>query len=141
MTASDRTGRFAWPVQYHDDRQGQPWARQCRGLESTRRELSLSADRDHRLVGSPAVDVPELLEIGPVEIGELLPDIGERGHELIRLRRLADGGAQGRHDIRRRAFRREYPDPTIVFDAEAELLERRHTGDGLGARSTDHGER
>src|SRR5260370_35866203 len=98
MTASDRTGRFALPVQYPDDRHGQTSARQCRGLESTRRELSLSADRDHRLVGSPAVDVPELLEIGPVELGELLPDIGERGHEMIRLSRLADGRSQGRHD-------------------------------------------
>src|SRR6266436_5210840 len=125
MTASDRTG-FAFPVQYPDDRHGQTSARQCRGLESTRRELALPADRDHRFVGSLAVDVPELLEIGPVEIGELLPDIGERGHELIRLRRLADGGAQRRHDLRRRAFRREYPDPKIVFDVEAELLERRH---------------
>src|SRR5258707_12166680 len=116
MTASDLAGGFALPVKYPDARHGQTSARQCRGLKSTRRELSLSADRDHRLVGSPAVDVPELLEIGPVEIGELLPDIGERGHELIRLRRLADGGAQGRHDIRRRAFRREYPDPKLAFD-------------------------
>src|SRR5712691_1357935 len=118
MTTSDRTGRFALPVQYPDDRHGQASARQCRGLESTRRELSLSADRHHRFVGSSAVDVPELLEIGPVEIGELLPDIGERGHELIRLRRLADSCAQRRHDIRWRAFGREYPDPKIVFDVE-----------------------
>src|SRR5258708_38226191 len=115
MTASDRTGRFALPVQYPDDRHGQTSARQCRGLESTRRELSLSADRDHRFIGSPAVDVPELLEIGPVEIGELLPDIGEGGHELSQWRRLADSSAQSRHDIRRRAFRPEYPDPAIVF--------------------------
>src|SRR5262249_46481275 len=58
-----------------------------------RRKLSLPADRDHRFVGSPAVDVPEFLEIRPVEIGELLTGIGERGLELIRLHRLADGGA------------------------------------------------
>src|ERR1700719_1651196 len=128
MTASDRTGRFALPVQYPDAPHGQTSARQCRGLESTRRELALPADQDHRFVGSPAVDVPELLEIGPVEIGELLPDISERGHELIRLRRLADSSAQRRHDLRRRAFRREYPDPKIVFDIEAEVLERRDIG-------------
>src|SRR5262245_37743778 len=97
-------------------------------LELCLRRLSLPADRDHRFVGSPAVDVPELLEIRPVEIGELLPGIGERGLELIRLHRLADGGAQGRDDLRRRALRREYPDPKIVFDVEAEFLERGHVG-------------
>src|SRR5262249_58283721 len=82
--------------------------------------LALPADRNHRFVGSPAIDVPELLEIRPVEIGELLPGVGERGLELIRLRRLADGRAQRRHDLVRRAFRREYSDPKIVFDVKAE---------------------
>ena len=45
--------------------------------------LSLSADRNHRLVGALAIDVPELLEVRPVEIIELLADIDERGLELI----------------------------------------------------------
>src|SRR5262249_10093369 len=61
--------------------------RRTKRLASTGRELSLPPDRDHRFVGSPAVDVPELLEIRPVEIGELLTGIGERGLELIRWRR------------------------------------------------------
>ena len=42
-------------------------------------KLSLSANRHHRLVGSPAIDVPELLEIRTVEISELLTGVGERG--------------------------------------------------------------
>src|SRR5262245_32557956 len=90
--------------------------------------LSLPADRYHRLVGSPAVDVPEFLEIRTVEISELLTGVGERGVELIRLHRFADSSAQRRHDLARRAFGREYPDPKIVLDVEAELLERRHIG-------------
>src|SRR5215471_21490287 len=105
------------------------------------RELSLPADRDHRFVGSLAVDVPEFLEIRPVEVGELLTGVGERGLELIRLHRLADGGAQRPHDLLRRAFRREYPDPKIVFDVEAELLERRHVGQRLRTRCAENGER
>ena len=40
-------------------------------------------------------------------------------------------GAQRGHDRRRRAFRREYPDPQIIFDVVAELLERRHVGQQL----------
>src|SRR5207249_8446659 len=68
-----------------------------------RRELALAADGNHRLVGAPAIDVPELLEVRPVEVSELQPNIDERGFELLRLHRLADGGAQRRHDRRRRA--------------------------------------
>src|SRR5712692_3825423 len=60
--------------------------------------LSLSADRNHRLVGPLAIDVPELLEVRTVEIIELLAGIGERSVERIRLYRLADRGAQRRHD-------------------------------------------
>ena len=55
--------------------------------------------------------------------------------------RLADGGAQRRHDLARRAFRREYSDPKIVFDVEAELLERGHVGQRLRARRAENGER
>src|SRR5215475_9699730 len=78
--------------------------------------LALLADRNHRLVGSLAVDVPELLEIGPVKVGQLLADIGQRRLELIGLRNLADRRAQCGDDWVRRALRREDPDPQIIFD-------------------------
>src|SRR5437764_6231115 len=55
--------------------------------------LSLAADRNYRLVGPLAVDVPEVLEVRPVEIGELLAGIGECGREWLRLHRLADRSA------------------------------------------------
>src|SRR6185436_12967335 len=63
---------------------------------ATREQLSLLADQDHRFVGALAVEVPELLEVGPVEIGKVLADIDQCGLELIRFDRLADGGAQRR---------------------------------------------
>ena len=45
---------------------------------------ALSADRNHRLVGPLAVHVPEFLEVRPVEIVEVLANIGERSLELLR---------------------------------------------------------
>jgi hypothetical protein len=45
--------------------------------------LSLAADRNHRLVGPLAIDVPELLEVRSVKIIELLTGIDEHGLELI----------------------------------------------------------
>src|SRR5262249_11909404 len=40
-----------------------------------------------------------------------------------------------------RAFWREYPDPQIVFDVVAELLERRHVGQQFRARGAENDER
>src|SRR5215831_941987 len=105
------------------------------------RKLSLPADRNHRLVGSLAVEVPEFLEIRPVEVSRLLTGIDESGFELLGLHRLADGRPQRRHDLRRRASWREYPDPKIVFHVEPELLEHRHIGHHLRTRRAEDGER
>ena len=58
-----------------------------------RLDLSLPADSNHRLVGALAIDVPELLKVGSIEIGKLLTGIGERGLEFGRVTRLAYGGA------------------------------------------------
>src|SRR5204862_8259178 len=104
--------------------------------------LPLAADEDDGLVGPLAVYVPEFLEVRLVEIGELLAGVGKRGRELLRLHRLADRAAQRRHDRRRRAFRREEPDPEIVFDVVAEFLERRHIGQHpRRARAAETGQR
>src|SRR5262249_15733342 len=105
------------------------------------RELSLRSDPSPRLVGSLAVNVPELLEIRSIKICEFLTGIGERGVEFAGLDRLADGGAQRRYDFARRAARCEYAKPKIIFDVKSKLFERRHVGQGLRAGRAEGRER
>src|SRR6516162_5020457 len=103
--------------------------------------LSLPPDRDHRFVGAPAVDAPELLELRSVEIIELQTGIADGGPELVRHHSLADGGTQRGDDRRRRAFWREDSHPQIVFDVVAELLERGYIGQLFRARGAEDGKR
>src|SRR5262245_38793993 len=95
---------------------GDPFASSAIAAPGTRTRLSLNlTDRIDGVVSALAVDVPEFLEIGTIEISELLAGIGKRGHELVGMRRLLDGIAQGQHDRLRRSLRREDSDPQIVF--------------------------
>src|SRR5436190_13851400 len=94
-------------------------------------KLSLPSDPNHRLVGSLAINVPEFLELRPIKICEFLTGIGERGMKFGGLDRLPDSGPQRRYDFARRAARREYANPKIIFDVKSKLLERRHIGQDL----------
>src|SRR5262249_25792236 len=46
-------------------------------------------DRDHRFVDPLTVDIPELLEVRTIKIGEFLAEIGDRGNERVGMAALS----------------------------------------------------
>src|SRR5262249_44612350 len=83
-------------------------------------------DRDHRFVDPLTVDIPELLEVRTIKIGEFLAEIGDRGNERVGMGSLVDWFAQWRPHLFRHPFGRENPAPEVVFDVGAQLFKCRH---------------
>src|SRR5689334_21523020 len=60
-------------------------------IDRSKKTSSLDAtDRLNRVIGPFAVDVPEFLKVGAVEVGKFLARVGERGRELLGVRGLLD---------------------------------------------------
>src|SRR5215470_387894 len=104
-------------------------------MDRIARRLAAShlANQPHGLVAPLGILLPEFREGYVVEIGEVEAEVRQRRLELFRIRRLSSSFRQNGEDISGYCFRSKDADPKIILDIIAELLERRHIGQCLGA--------
>src|SRR5689334_13087567 len=74
------------------------------------------ADLAHCVLDPFGVGIPERLELGLIEISEVLAEIGQRGRELRAVRGFVDVVAQIRDDGVGCSFGSEQSDPEVIFD-------------------------
>src|SRR5262245_33435007 len=98
------------------------------------------ADLAHSFLDPLGISVPERLERGLVEIGDVLAEIFHRLIERVGGGGLLGDFAQPGDDRLWRALGREHADPQIELDVVAELLHGRHLGQGGRALRTEAGE-